>query len=54
MARDWVVRTDWHNLHEVILPSLDEGMVRQGWGYRDDQNLEVIEPVVYERSHAPS
>ena len=49
MARDWVVRTDWHNLHEVILPSLDEGMVRQGWGYQDDQNLDVIGPVVYEQ-----
>jgi hypothetical protein len=48
VARDWVVRTDWRELDEVILPSLDEGLLRQGWGYEDDQDLNVIGQLVYE------
>lgn len=48
MPRDWVVRTDSSRLDDVILPSLEEGMLRQGWGWRDDQNLDVIGPIVYE------
>lgn len=52
MARDWVVRTDWHSLDEVILPSLQKRELRQGWGYQDDQNLGVIGPLVYEHGRA--
>ena len=48
VARDWVVRTDWRELDEVILPSLDEGLLRQDWGYEDDQDLNVIGQLVYE------
>lgn len=47
VARDWVVRTDWRSLDEVILPSLREGQLRQGWGYRDDQDLNVIGNLVH-------
>lgn len=52
MARDWVVRTDWHSLDDVILPSLDQGILREGWGYREDQNLDVIGPLVYEKGRS--
>jgi hypothetical protein len=53
MARDWVVRTDWRRLDEVIMPALNEGLLRQGWGYQDDQDLNVIGALVYsEGRHA--
>ena len=49
MPRYWVVRTDVSVVNEVILPSLDEGDLRQGWAYRDDLDLNIIGPIVYER-----
>jgi hypothetical protein len=46
MGRHWVVRTDVDVVETVILPSLDSGELRQGWAYRNDQNLDVIGPIV--------
>ena len=46
MPRYWVVRTNVNVVSEVIVPSLDAGELRQGWGYRDDQDLNVIGPIV--------
>jgi hypothetical protein len=37
-----VVRTDWHQLDKVILASLEEGVLRQGWGDLEDQDLNMI------------
>lgn len=45
---NWVVRTDFEHLDEVILPSLEEGELRQGWGYQKEQDLTVIGPLFYE------
>jgi hypothetical protein len=42
------VRTDVPRLDEVILPSLRSGELRQGWGYRADQDLNVVGTLVYE------
>jgi len=42
MARYWVVRTDVSVVDDVIVPALDAGELRQGWGYREDQNLARI------------
>lgn len=47
--RNWVVRTDVNYVSDVITPSLDRGELRQGWAYRDDQDLNVIGPLVNER-----
>lgn len=47
MPRYWVVRTDVNHLHDVIVPSLRTGDLRQGWGRREDENLDVIGPIVY-------
>lgn len=49
MARCWVIPTDPSSIDAVILPSLEAGELRQGWGYQDDQNLEVIGPLVRDR-----
>ena len=49
MARYWVVRTDVSVVREVILPSLAHGDLRQGWAYRDDQDLNIIGPIVYDK-----
>ena len=46
MPRYWVVRTDVNVAREVIVPSLKAGDLRQGWSYRDDQDLNVIGPIV--------
>jgi len=46
MPRYWVVRTNVNVVSEVIVPSLDAGELRQGWGYRDDQDLNVIGPII--------
>jgi hypothetical protein len=43
------VRTDVGVVNDIIVPSLDNGDLRQGWAYRDDQNLDVIGPIVDER-----
>ena len=48
MPRYWVVRTDVSVAREVIVPSLDIGDLREGWAYRDDQDLNVIGPIVHE------
>jgi hypothetical protein len=32
----------WRELDEVILPALDERLLRQGWGYEDDRDLNAI------------
>src|SRR4051812_33067110 len=49
MPRLWAIRTDVNHVDDVIVPSLNEGDLRQGWSYRDDQNLNVIGPIVYDR-----
>lgn len=46
MANQWVVRTDPGSRESVILPSLEAGLLRQGWGYQEDQDLNVIGPIV--------
>jgi hypothetical protein len=37
----WVVRTDKSN-KELLLKELQEGRLRQGWGYAEDQDLRVV------------
>lgn len=49
MPRIWVIRTDVEHVGDVIVPSLDKGELRQGWSYRDDQDLAVVGPLVDER-----
>lgn len=49
VPRYWVVRTDVNFVAEVIVPSLDAGDLRQGWAYRDDQDINVIGRIVQER-----
>lgn len=46
VRRYWVVRTDVTVVDDVIVPSLDLGDLRQGWAYRDDQDLSIIGPIV--------
>lgn len=46
--RYWAMRTHFERREEVILPSLDEGELRQGWGSREEQDLEVIGGLVHE------
>jgi hypothetical protein len=41
MARYWAMRTDREN-KEFILAELKQGRLRQGWGYDDSQNLNLI------------
>jgi hypothetical protein len=48
MPRHWVVRTDVRVVKEVIVPSLDAGDLRQGWAYRDDQDLNIVGPALYD------
>lgn len=52
VARYWVVRTDVDVAKEVIRPSLDACELRQGWAYRDDQDLNIIGPIVYEHGRS--
>jgi len=42
MARYWVVKTDRNNT-DFIWSELQAGRLRQGWGYRADQDLKVIQ-----------
>lgn len=49
MPRVWVVRTDVNHVEDVIFPSLKAGELRQGWGGRPDEDLNVIGPIVDER-----
>lgn len=49
MPRYWVIRTDVSVVADVVVPSLDVGDLRQGWSYRDDQDLGVIGPIVSDR-----
>lgn len=49
MSRRWVVRTDVRHLDDVILPSLAGGELRQGWGWRDDQDLNIVGPLFNEK-----
>lgn len=42
MPRYWVVRTDRHHADSLIAPELRRGRLRQGWGYRADQDLRLI------------
>lgn len=48
MPRCWVVRTDFSRLEDVILPSLETGVLRQGWSYLPEQDLNIVGPIVYE------
>src|SRR4051812_1791390 len=48
MARYWGFRTD-PNRSETIREALDRGELRQGWGYRDDLDLNVLGPLVNEK-----
>jgi hypothetical protein len=42
MARYWAMRVDHREASAFLWSELNEGRLRQGWGYRDDQNLETI------------
>lgn len=53
MPRYWVIRTDVNHVDDVIVPSLQAGELRQGWGWREDQDLDVIGPIVSERGRGP-
>lgn len=41
MTRYWVIRTD-KKLTELIWSELKQGRLRQGWGWRDDQDLRLL------------
>lgn len=40
--RYWVMRTDRRFASELIVPELRDGRLRQGWGYRPDQDLRLV------------
>lgn len=40
--RYWVMRTDRRFVDELIAPDLRAGRLRQGWGYRPDQDLRLL------------
>ena len=42
MTRYWAMRTDTRHNTEYLWRELTAGRLRQGWGYRPDQNLNVI------------
>ena len=48
MTRYWVIRTD-KGTTDWIWGELQEGRLRQGWGYRDDQDLHLIAAAVAAR-----
>lgn len=48
MIRYWVIRTD-KNSTDWIWSELLEGRLRQGWGYRDDQDLHLISALAADR-----
>jgi len=41
MTRYWVIRTD-KKFTEFIWSELKQGRLRQGWGWRDDQDLRLL------------
>ncbi len=45
MPRYWVMRTDPNN-RAFLWDELNHGRLRQGWGYREDQDLRHIAPLV--------
>lgn len=42
MTRYWAMRTDTRNNTDYIWRELKAGRLRQGWGYRPDQDLHLI------------
>ncbi|MDC0750004.1 restriction endonuclease [Polyangium mundeleinium] len=42
MPRYWVMRVDHRGAKDFLWNELKAGRLRQGWGYREDQNLETI------------
>jgi hypothetical protein len=42
MTRYWAMRTDTRHNTDWLWRELSAGRLRQGWGYRDDQDLHVI------------
>lgn len=47
MPRYWVMRTDKNNI-DLIYREVKEGRLRQGWGYQEDQNLDIIRSAMSE------
>ncbi|MGK4008376.1 hypothetical protein WMF31_37535 [Sorangium sp. So ce1036] len=42
MPRYWIMRVDHREAKNFLWSELKAGRLRQGWGYREDQNLETI------------
>jgi hypothetical protein len=42
MQRYWIMRVDHREAKNFLWSELKAGRLRQGWGYREDQNLEAI------------
>lgn len=42
MPRYWVMRVDHREARDFLWSELQDGRLRQGWGYHEDQNLETI------------
>lgn len=42
MPRYWIMRVDHREAREFLWNELQDGRLRQGWGYREDQNLTTI------------
>jgi restriction endonuclease len=42
MPRYWIMRVDHRDAKDFLWAELKAGRLRQGWGYREDQNLETI------------
>lgn len=43
MPRYWMMRVDHWNAGALLWTELQAGRLRQGWGYRADQDLVVLE-----------
>ena len=42
MPRYWIMRVDHREAKDFLWSELKAGRLRQGWGYREDQNLETL------------